>query len=109
MQFKRSQSAWHSACLKTVLSQDLAQQAQTFLQQQLRHSSVAHCEQLSVIILKRQETTDSLECDLGIFYHGLNSGCNCSENPADHLQNEYCELQLSISKQNHATAVLSII
>ena len=76
------------------------------LQQGLSLSSYVGSAQIEAIILAVSEQQDHILAKTGIFYSGIIAGCSCSDDPTPvDEQNEYCELEFSISKKNAKTKV----
>lgn len=76
------------------------------LQQGLSHSSFANGDRLSVMLLNKKSSKEKLFVKAGLFYTGIISGCNCSDNPAPADENnEYCEVLFCIDRITANTVV----
>lgn len=69
------------------------------LQAGLSQGSVALDDDLSVIIMNREDLGEDLKIRAGLFYTSTIAGCNCADDPSpiDKL-NEYCEVTLMLNK-----------
>ncbi len=65
-----------------------------------QHSGVVDFDTIKPIILNSKETQTNIQVKLGVFFAEILSGCACSDDPsqAQALENNYCELVLSIDK-----------
>ena len=101
--------AWNSPQFETVLKQEIGQldAAQLPLQQGLKASSQVADDQFTAMLLSAADATDCIRAKVGIFYHGLITGCSCADDPTPiEAQNEYCELIFAIDKATAETSVM---
>jgi len=53
-------------------------------------------DHLKVSVLTVTEGEQTIEANLGVFYHEIVAGCSCGDDPM--TQDAYCEMQVSLNK-----------
>lgn len=104
----KSLNAWGTPDFEDILKAEIEQMGaeQLPLQQGLSTSSHALDDKLSVRIISVSGDAYFIRAKVGIFYTGIIAGCNCADDPTPvEEQNEYCEVQLDISKLTADTTV----
>ena len=108
---KQSIKAWDTDSFNGVLINELRSIDANLLplQEGLSYSSVAVGDNISAIILRKEDHNGQLQVKAGLFYSGIIAGCNCADDPTpvDEI-NEYCEVLLSIDKKTAQTKVTLI-
>ena len=103
--------AWNTEAFNNALKKELCSIDSTLLplQQGLTQSNYAIGENLSVTILSVESDKQYICVKAGLFYTGVISGCNCSDDPStiDEI-NEYCNVLLRINKKTAKTVVALI-
>ena len=76
------------------------------LQQGLATASHVSERPIQVMILGVAEEPECIRVRAGIFYTGVISGCNCSDDPSPiDEQNEYCVVQIDIDRMTAESTV----
>lgn len=79
------------------------------LQQGLSLSSYVADNPVNTTILSITDTDNTLDVKAGIFYTGIIAGCSCADDPTPQdVQNEYCEILITINKNNAEAAVVLV-
>jgi len=104
----RSLAAWGTAsfdqCFKAEVEGLGA--AQLPLQQGLSLSSCVSDEPFKVMLISASEEPTHLRVRAGVFYSGVVSGCNCSDDQSPmEVQPEYCELEFVIARDGAEATV----
>ncbi|TVP76525.1 hypothetical protein [Thioalkalivibrio sp.] len=77
------------------------------LQQELTAGSTALLDNLGVMILRRTETSGTIQLRAGIFFSSILGGCACAGDPSQENENtEYCEIDITIDRRNGEARVL---
>ncbi|MGC2457559.1 MAG: hypothetical protein WA435_06160 [Gallionellaceae bacterium] len=100
--------AWKTPGFEALLKQEIAQLGADHLplQQGLSTGNYVIDGPITVVINSIAEMDDVIRVVAGIFYQGVIGGCSCADDPTPISEiNEYCEVQLDISKTTAATAV----
>jgi len=104
----KSLNAFHTKEFNTILKNEIQLIDKTLLplQQGLSLSSAVGPSAFSAVILSVTDTEKTIQVKTGIFYSGIIAGCSCSDDPSPNdEQNEYCELQFEIDKDNAETRI----
>ena len=99
-------SAWGTMNFKSVLKNELesCDVEQLALQDALKFSSSVSGNSFQVMVNHISDEHDYIYVRVGVFYQGVVSGCNCSDDPSPVTENEeYCELALRIKKSDGKT------
>jgi len=76
------------------------------LQQAMTQSSDVSGESFSIMILNVVDELKDIKVKVAVFYSGIVSGCNCSDDPTPiNENNEYCELLFIINKHTSKAKV----
>ncbi len=108
MRLDKTLSAWSTPGFADVFKQEVARlDADDLpLQQGLSNSNSVADGPVTVMIHRVAEMEDMIQVQAGIFYQGIISGCNCSDDPSlVNEVNEYCEVLFVIDKSTAATTV----
>jgi len=107
-----SLSAWGTSGFEDILKGEVEQidPDQLPLQQGLSISSHVTDSQRTVLIINVADDEGFIRVTAGIFYSGIIAGCSCADDPTPvDEQNEYCEVQIEISKKTaEATVALRV-
>jgi formate dehydrogenase assembly factor FdhD len=107
-----SLSAWGTSGFEDILKGEVEQidPDQLPLQQGLSISSHVTDSQHTVLILSVADDEELIHVTAGILYSGIIAGCSCADDPTPvDEQNEYCEVQIEISKKTaEATVALRV-
>jgi hypothetical protein len=107
-----SLSAWGTSGFEDILKGEVEQidPDQLPLQQGLSISSHVTDSQRTVLIISVADDEGFIRVTAGIFYSGIIAGCSCADDPTPvDEQNEYCEVQIEISKKTaEATVALRV-
>jgi len=112
MKLTKSLNSFNTKEFNAVLKNDIQQIDKSLLplQQGLTLSSVVGPSAFSAVILNVTDTDTTIEVKTGIFYTGIIAGCSCSDDPLPtDEQNEYCELQFEINKDNAETNITLLV
>jgi hypothetical protein len=106
---KKSLAAWKTDYFKQVLCEEIGMLDETSLplQEGLSRSNYADGSDLSVLVLNISETNVQIRVKAGIFYQGMITGCNCSDDPSVMVSNiEYCEVRFELNKKTAKTNIV---
>ncbi|HIO91711.1 MAG TPA: hypothetical protein EYG68_02570 [Leucothrix mucor] len=98
---KKSLAAWQSDHFKNTFRDEVISLDDTLLplQEGLSYANFADGSDMSVLILNVSTSDKLLLVKTGIFYQGLITGCNCSDDPTPpDSHTEYCEIRFEINK-----------
>ena len=104
--------AWGTPDFKDILKKEIEQMGadQLPLQQGLSTGSYAIDNKLHAMIIGVSEGADFIQVKAGIFYSGVIAGCSCADDPTPvNEENEYCVVQLNISKITAETTVALLV
>jgi len=107
----KSLNAWGTPDFEDMLKSEIEQLGaeQLPLQQGLSTSSYALDDILNALIISVSEGASFIRAKVGIFYSGIIAGCSCADDPTPvDEQNEYCEVQIEISKKT-AEATIALL
>jgi hypothetical protein len=100
--------AWGSVDFEGVLKKRIEQldADQLPLQQGLSKGAYATDDCLQAMIIHVSEEPQYIRAKAGIFYTGITTNCNCADDPTPPGEyNEYCVVQIEISKNNAETTI----
>jgi hypothetical protein len=103
-----SLNAWGTSGFEDILKSEVEQiePDQLPLQQGLSISSYVTDNQRTVLVLSVADDAGFIRVTAGIFYSGIIAGCSCADDPTPvDEQNEYCEVQIEISKKTAEATV----
>jgi len=110
--FSEALTGWQTPMFADCLISDIEQldADQLQLQKALTHGNYADADDLSVILLSTKSDREEIHVKVGVFYVSIIAGCECSGDPTpSSKRNEYCELNIDISKITaEAQIVLSV-
>jgi hypothetical protein len=109
-QLSASLAAWGTEAFADTLCAEIHHlgASQLPLQDGLRHGSYALDEIRGAMLLRAEETPQTIQATVGIFYAGIIAGCNCADDPTPvEAQEEYCEIRLRIDRTD-ATANIAL-
>ena len=101
-------NSWGTSDFRRLFRGHLREYGQSVLplQQGLQHSSVALDDDVDVMILSENETSQYYLVKVGVFYQGVIAGCSCADDPTPVVkQTEYCEVLCEIDKHSYEMAV----
>jgi len=109
-QLTKALNAWGTPAFEQILKNQIEQMDVEALplQQGLSQGSFASGEDLGAMILGISERPDCIVANVGVFYSGIISGCNCADDPTPiDKSTEYCEIRFEINKSTaHTTLTL---
>ena len=108
VQLTNTVAAWRTEYFEKTLIDEVTKLGVKHLplQQGLTASSVALDHNIQIIVLNIKEQSTFLDIKLGIFYSGIISGCNCTDDPSKPDEtNEYCEVLLNIDLSTCQTSI----
>jgi len=111
LSLQKSVVAWCGTSFNSTLKAELELAgAEHFpLQSGLSASGYALSDKLQVMVLGAVETEGMIRANVGVFYEGVISGCNCADDPTPvDTNNEYCEVQVEINLST-AEAVITLL
>lgn len=101
----------HTDDFEVILAQEVAALGIDHLplQQGLSRSSYALDDNLRVMILKTEETSEAILVKACLFYEGIIAGCSCADDPTPiDRQPEQCEIEININRRT-AEASVSLV
>lgn len=104
----KTRQAWGTPGFAEVLKQELAQLGAGGLplQQGLSTGNYVADEPVTVVINRIAEMGSNIRVTAGVFFRSVIGGCSCTDDPTPASDiNEYCELQLDISRDGEVTEV----
>jgi len=107
----KSRNAWGSPGFEDIFRAEVEQIDADLLplQQGLSTSSQVTDSPRKVMIFHVAEEDGSIQVKAGILYSGIIAGCSCADDPTPvDEQNEYCEVQIEISKKT-AEATIALL
>ena len=107
-QLPASLAAWGTEAFADTLCDEVRRlgASQLPLQDGLRHGSYALDEIQGAMLLRAEETPETIQAAVGVFYAGIIAGCNCADDPTPvEAQEEYCEIYLTIDRTNAAADI----
>jgi hypothetical protein len=105
----RSLAAFGTPGFEAVLKEELSTLGPDALglQQQLTAGSTALLDNLGVMILRRTETSDTIQLRTGILFSSILGGCSCTDDPTPENENaEYCEIDITIDRRSGEARIL---
>jgi hypothetical protein len=103
MHLPLSLSAWPGDGFNDALKQELQtrDKSELPLQQGIRHGNITGSSAFSVLPISADERNGAIQAKVGIFYTSIVAGCSCADDPTPVGEiNEYCEVLISIDKQD---------
>jgi hypothetical protein len=98
----RSVAASGTPAFEAVLREELAALGPDALglQQALTAGNTALPDGIGIMILRREETPDTIRARAGVFFTSLLGGCACADDPTPENENaEYCEIDITIDRR----------
>ncbi|MDD2685123.1 MAG: hypothetical protein PHY62_03080 [Gallionella sp.] len=110
MYLTKSLSAWGSPDFEPSLKQEIAATVDALpLQQALAFGNRVTDEPITVVIHRCTPLPETLLVKVGVFYQGIISGCNCSDDPTPTVgHTEYCELSIRIDRKTALTEIVLV-
>lgn len=95
-----SLKSWGSADFKKTVKFEIEKLGNDVLplNQATCQGGIADDSDISALINSTTEDETHLLINIGVFFNEIIAGCNCSDDPA--MENTYCELLLTINKEN---------
>ncbi len=103
----RTRDALGTPDAATILKQELESHPATALPLQSLLRQTAHAlDAFSVTVLSITETATGARIRIGVFFHGVNPGCNCADDPAPLTEiPEYGELLLELDRKTAQASI----